>query len=106
MIWRIKFFGFVLFMICFVLGGIQLAENGTRRLDGFENGPAQSFHIARVDQGKLEMTVLGQQYYINGGVDRTYKGKEAASNWISSIGNSVGEWISISTNDIAKWIFK
>ncbi|MBP1930504.1 DUF3679 domain-containing protein [Ammoniphilus resinae] len=105
MIWRIKFFGFVLFMICFVLGGIQLAENGTRRLDGFENGPAQSFHIARVDQGKLEMTVLGQQYYING-VDRATDQGQAASNWISSIGNSVGDWISTSTNNMAKWLFK
>lgn len=60
--WRIQFFLLVAVMGAFVLGGIHLAERGIKRVDGFTNGPVQSFQIARQENGRLEMTVFGRQF--------------------------------------------
>jgi hypothetical protein len=62
--WRLQFIFLVMLMAFLILGGIHLAEQGTQRLDGFTDGPSQSFHITRENQGEIEMTVLGKQYSV------------------------------------------
>jgi hypothetical protein len=62
--WRLQFIFLVMLMAFLILGGIHLAEEGTRQLDGFTDGPSQSFHITRANQGEIEMTVLGKQYSV------------------------------------------
>lgn len=62
--WRFQFILLVLIMACMIMGGIHLAERGIQRVDGIQDGPAESFHVARLENGKLEMTVLGKEYFI------------------------------------------
>ncbi|MEW9667337.1 DUF3679 domain-containing protein [Ammoniphilus sp. 3BR4] len=113
--WRIQFILLVMVMSCLVIGGIHLAEKGIQRVEGTEDGPAQSFHIARVDQGKMEMTVLGKQYSLSsqntileeslpqspvssGSHDRSIE------NWASSMGNHVGRWMTSATQELMDWV--
>lgn len=115
--WRIQFILLVMVMTCFVIGGIHLAEKGIQRVEGTEDGPTQSFHIARVDQGTMEMTVLGKQYSLSSQVSMleeslpkdpspvsTIEKETPIVNWTSSIGNHVGRWMTSATQKLMDWV--
>lgn len=63
--WRFQFIFLVVAMFGLIFGGIHLAEKGIQRVEGTQDGPAQSFHIARLENGKLDMTVLGRDYTLD-----------------------------------------
>lgn len=114
--WRIQFILLVMVMSCLVIGGIHLAEKGIQRVEGTEDGPVQSFNIARVDQGKMEMTVLGRQYSITNQQDLPHEemtqdssvssppSQQHMENWASTIGNRVGRWMTTSTQKLMNWL--
>jgi hypothetical protein len=85
-----------------MIGGIYLAEKGTQRVDGIRDGPAQSFSIVRMEDGMLEMTVLGRQYFFHDGrqipppssTNQEDENSAAHSkNWFSEVGNFIGNQI-------------
>jgi len=94
------------------MGGIHLAERGIQRIDGIQNGPVQSFQITRMDNGSMEMTVLGREYFIRDmpnlpvlqsspnppppdqDMDRERKA------W----GNQIGYWLTSYTQKLTSWL--
>jgi hypothetical protein len=104
--WRLQFIMLVMLLPGVMIGGIYLAEKGTQRVDGIRDGPAQSFSIVRMEDGMLEMTVLGRQYFVHDGrqvqppssksLDAKQEDENSAAhskNWFSEVGNFIGNQI-------------
>lgn len=109
--WRLQFILLVLFTGCIIMGGIHLAERGIQSIDGIQNGPAQSFQITRLDNGKMEMTVLGRDYSIqempslpvmqsSPNTPPPANGKERER---TAWGNQIGQWLTSYTQKLTSW---
>jgi hypothetical protein len=109
--WRLQFFLLLIIMSALTVGGIHLAEKGTRKIDGHVDGPVQSFSIVRAEQGELEVLVFGRQYSLATTEHRNEivgtqaeTGKGPPVNWVSKIGNEVGERITAFIQEALGWI--
>lgn len=109
--WRIQFIFLVVSMFGLILGGIHLAEKGIQRVEGTQDGPAQSFHIARLENGRLDMTVLGRDYSLDkeaiSPVIETFSaaGDSSTEQEHPSSFSEMGNWIATSVQKLLHGVF-
>ncbi|GAB7386591.1 hypothetical protein BSNK01_04260 [Bacillaceae bacterium] len=110
----IQFFVLVVFLFFGVLLGIHTAEKGIYRISGTPDKPAQSFHITKIDDGKVEISVLGNRYKVENVdeiTEEVQKKKEALEKQInekhsriSQLGNWLGDWFRKLTRKGIDWL--
>lgn len=111
--WRIQFIFLVVTMFGLIMGGIHLAEKGIQRVEGTQDGPTQSFHITRLENGILDMTVLGKDYSLkNEAITPVFQTLPAAGvsganqeQPSGSAGYWIGNWIASYSQKLLSWLF-
>lgn len=109
--WRLQFISLVIFAGCMIMGGIHLAEKGVQRIDGIHNGPAQSFQITVLDNGKMEMTVFGREYSMleeqglsdMQSIPASALPEKEQDQERTVWGNQIGHWLTSTTQKLTNW---
>ena len=110
--WRLLFILLVLTAGCMIIGGIHLAEKGIQRIDGIQDGPAQSFQIIRLENGVMEMTVLGREYSLKEtpvlpmmkAVPRSPLPVQDIIEERNAWGNQIGQWLTSFSQKMTSWL--
>lgn len=84
-----------------IMFGINAAEKGMQRIEGATDLPGKSFVIKKVENGKMEVEVLGKQ--VTSSVPLS-GGKQAAGNWLSQTGGEMRTLIVGTTRTVMEWI--
>ncbi|WP_052947517.1 DUF3679 domain-containing protein [Aneurinibacillus tyrosinisolvens] len=95
-----KFFLLVGVLVFGILWGINTAEKGIQRVEGASDQPSKGFHITKVDNGRLEVEVLGKQIssdskLLNGGI---------SGDGISLVATEVRSWVVNAARSSMEWI--
>ncbi|MBH0331972.1 MULTISPECIES: YqxA family protein [Brevibacillus] len=91
-----KLTGLLIILLVGVVLGLQTAERGISKVSGVPEGQAQTFSIKKVDQGQVEIAVMGKQV-------QTANPKEMV-NYVSRIGLTLGGSIKSGAQSFVDWI--
>ncbi|MGO0060487.1 DUF3679 domain-containing protein [Brevibacillus fluminis] len=94
---RLKVVSLVAVLLIGVILGLLTAERGIYKIEGLpeQQPPKQSVYITKVDNGKMEVAVMGQKA-------TAAKGK--MSNYMSRVGLSLGQAVRGGTQAAVNWM--
>jgi hypothetical protein len=95
-----KFFLLVGVLVFGILWGINTAEKGIQRIEGASGQPSKGFHITKIENGRLEVEVLGKQI----SSDNRFLNGEISKNRISLVAAEMRSWIVAVTRSSIEWI--
>ncbi|UFJ38873.1 YqxA family protein [Brevibacillus humidisoli] len=90
-----KFIGMLVILLTGVVIGLQTAEKGLQRVHGQPDAKPQTFYITKVDQGEVEMAVMGTPI-------KTSPGKMV--NYISEVGSALGQIVKDGAKSTFRWL--
>jgi hypothetical protein len=91
----LKFIGLVAILLVGVVLGLQTAERGLQKVEGVPAQNPQTFYIKKVDNGKMEIAVMGKQLSADAGKATTY---------VSHFGETLGDFVRDGTRKLIDWV--
>jgi len=91
-----KLAGLLIVLLVGVVLGLQTAERGISKVSGLPDQQPQTFYIKKMDQGKVEIAVMGKQV-------RTTN-PEKMVNYMSNMGQSLGSTVKSGAKTFVDWI--
>jgi len=91
----IKFIALLAILLVGVALGLQTAERGIYKVEGLPEHKPQTFYIKKMDQGQMEIAVMGKQLQTEPG---------EVVNYVSRFGTSLGHLVKNSTREAIDWL--
>lgn len=91
-----KLAGLLLVLLVGVVLGLQTAERGISKVSGLPEEQPQAFYIKKVDQGKMEIAVMGKQVQT--------ATPEKMVNYMSQMGVTMGSTIKKGAKSFVDWV--
>ncbi|USG63902.1 YqxA family protein [Brevibacillus ruminantium] len=92
----IRLTGLLVILLIGVVLGLQTAERGIYKVSGLPEQQTQTFSIKKIDNGQMEIAVMGKQ------VQARAPGQMV--NYMSSAGQSIGQVVKAGTKITVEWI--
>ncbi|GEB31904.1 MULTISPECIES: DUF3679 domain-containing protein [Brevibacillus] len=92
----VKLTGLLVVLLIGVVLGLQTAERGISKVSGVPEEKAQTFYIKKVDQGQMEIAVMGKQVQT--------AGPEKMVNYVSRVGLTLGDSIKNGAQMFVDWV--
>jgi len=96
-----KFFLLVGVLFVGILCGINLAEKGIQHIEGASDQPVKGFYIKKVENGSIEVEVLGKQVVSEPALSEA---RMVGESWISHTGNRIRTWVVTTTRNMMEWL--
>ncbi|GAA4706029.1 hypothetical protein GCM10023228_07820 [Brevibacillus fulvus] len=90
-----KLTGLLLILFLGIALGLQAAEKGIYKVEGLPEQKPQTFYIKKIDNGEMEIAVMGKHVEA--------RPKEMV-NYVSSLGNSLGQAIKTGIQQAVDWL--
>jgi len=90
-----KMMGMVAILLVGVVLGLQTAERGIQKVSGMPQQQPQTFYIKKIDQGQMEIAVMGKQVQAN---------PQQVVNYVSRFGLSVGSCVKSGAKSAVDWV--
>ncbi|MFD2369744.1 DUF3679 domain-containing protein [Brevibacillus sp. GCM10020057] len=91
-----KLTGLLIVLLIGVVLGLQTAERGIAKVSGLPEQEPQTFYIKKMDQGKMEIAVMGKQVQT--------AGPEKVVNYMSNMGMTLGSTIKSGAKTFVDWV--
>jgi hypothetical protein len=91
----VKLTGLLLVLLIGVVLGLQTAERGIYKVSGIPQEEPQTFYIKKVDQGQLEISLMGKQVQTN---------PDKMVNYVSQTGMMLGSSIKEGARRFVEWV--
>ncbi|CAM5793842.1 MULTISPECIES: DUF3679 domain-containing protein [Brevibacillus] len=91
----VKLTGLLFVLLIGVVLGLQTAERGIQKVSGMPEQPPQTFSIKKIDNGKMEIAVMGKQV-------QTAPGQVV--NYMSNAGQSLGQIVKDGARVAIEWL--
>ncbi|WP_432776712.1 DUF3679 domain-containing protein [Brevibacillus gelatini] len=92
----VKLTGLLIILLIGVVIGLQTAERGIAKVSGVPAEKAQTFYVKKVDQGQMEIAVMGKQVQT--------AGPQKMVNYMSRAGLALGDSIKHGAQMVVDWI--
>jgi Protein of unknown function (DUF3679) len=92
----LKLSGLLLILLVGVVLGLQTAERGISKVSGLPEQQPQTFHIKKVEQGQVEIAVMGKQVQT--------ANPDQVVNYVSNMGMSLGSTIKSGAQVFVEWV--
>ncbi|MED1792406.1 MULTISPECIES: DUF3679 domain-containing protein [Brevibacillus] len=92
----VKLTGLLLILLIGVVLGLQTAERGISKVSGTVDQEQQTFYIKKMDQGKMEIAVMGKQVQT--------ENPEKVVNYMSNMGMTLGSTIKSGAQTFVDWV--
>jgi predicted PurR-regulated permease PerM len=92
----VKLTGLLVILLIGVVLGLQTAERGISKVSGLPEQQLQTFYIQKVEQGQMEIAVMGKQV-------QTADPKKMV-NYVSNMGLTLGSSIKSGAKTFVDWI--
>lgn len=91
----VKLMGLVAILLVGVVLGLQTAERGINKVSGVPEQQAQTFYIKKIENGQMEIAVMGKQVQAKPG---------EMVNYVSRVGLAVGHYVKNGAKTAVEWI--
>jgi len=91
-----KLTGLLVILLVGVVIGLQTAERGISKVSGLPEEQTQTFYIKKMDQGKMEIAVMGKQVQT--------ADPEKMVNYMSNMGLTMGSTIKSGAKSFVDWV--
>ncbi|WNC16837.1 DUF3679 domain-containing protein [Brevibacillus brevis] len=91
-----KLSGLLVVLLVGVVIGLQTAERGISKVSGLPEQQTQTFYIKKMDQGQMEIAVMGKQVKT--------AGPEKMVNYMSNMGLTLGETVKKGAKSFVDWV--
>ncbi|QRG69533.1 DUF3679 domain-containing protein [Brevibacillus choshinensis] len=91
-----KLTGLLVILLVGVVIGLQTAERGISKVSGLPDVQTQTFYIKQMDQGKMEIAVMGKQVQT--------ANPEKMVNYMSNMGLTMGSTIKSGAKTFVDWV--
>ncbi|MDF2683384.1 MAG: hypothetical protein K0R47_4574 [Brevibacillus sp.] len=91
-----KLTGILVILLVGVVLGLQTAERGISKVSGLPEQQPQTFYIKKMDEGKMEIAVMGKQVQT--------ANPEKMVNYMSNMGLTMGATIKSGAKSFVDWV--
>lgn len=91
-----KLTGILVILLVGVVLGLQTAERGISKVSGLPEQQPQTFYIKKMDEGKMEIAVMGKQVQT--------ANPEKMVNYMSNMGLTMGSTIKSGAKTFVDWV--
>lgn len=91
-----KLTGILVILLVGVVLGLQTAERGISKVSGLPEQQPQTFYIKKMDEGKMEIAVMGKQVQT--------ANPEKMVNYMSKMGLTMGSTIKSGAKTFVDWV--